>query len=164
MKSFKQYYEDDSDRRDLLAGVSAIHSGITTGEVKLVHHKSWQSGTDPHRLVYFEGVWSWITKFAPLVVWIHPYHSEIKIEFFSNGFGEEGQDTVPIDDLQLPEKMLNNFVKYMKANDVKAATVELEAWLESPKVSKIIKQTLNNTKGFKYFRSSQDAEYVLNHI
>lgn len=153
MATFKQFFDPAK------TGINALATAVTTGTVKLKHVRSSPNGTDG----IWHGIWEWVEGYVYIEVYLHG--EEINVNLMSNGFLDTGTDIINWDGY-LPEKTLLRIKRYLQPKkpgavpDIKAGTVELEAWLESPVVSKQIKQKLQGAKsiGFKFFKTRESAE------
>lgn len=153
MTTFKQYFNPAK------AGLNTLATATTTGTVKLKHERySPFSGGSK-----WSGTWEWIEGYAYIEVYTE--WEEIEVNLWSNGYLDNGSDVINWYGV-LPERTFHRIKSYFRPKtpgaqpDIKAGTVELEAWLESPAVSKQIRQKILGAKqlGFKFFKTKESAE------
>jgi len=159
MEPFKHYF--DPRKANLLN----LQTAVTIGTVKLEYN------TRPGQTLtqFWSGTWQWVgNKVVLLEVFL--YGNEVEVQLISKDYLNpymEGsyRDTISWS-TEVPEKTLLQIRSYIFPKkpgvqpDIKAATVELEAFLESPKISKDIKITIAKAipNGFTYFSSVEQAE------
>ena len=164
MEPFKQYFNPAK------TGLNALYAATTIGTVKLDYNT--RPGHSP--TLSWSGTWKWVNKVTLLEVFL--YSNELEIQLISshymnsytdtNGNHTGGyRDTISWYTV-IPEETLLRVRSYIFPKkpgvrpDIKAATVELEAFLESPKIAKDVKITIAKSipNGFTYFSSVEEAE------
>ena len=159
MEPFKQYFNPAK------AGLNALHAATTIGTVKL----DYNTRPDQTLTQVWSGTWKWVNKVVLLEVFL--YGNELEVQLISSHYMNSYTDTGGYRDTiswytEIPEKTLLRVRSYIFPKkpgvrpDIKAATVELEAFLESPKIAKDVKITIAKAipNGFTYFSSVEEAE------
>ena len=164
MEPFKQYFNPAK------AGLNALHAATTIGTVKLDYNT--RPGLTTTQV--WSGTWKWVNKVVLLEVFL--YSNELEVQLVSKHYMNSYTDTNGThtggykDSIfwytEVPEKNLLRIRSYIFPKkpgvqpDIKAATVELEAFLESPKIAKDVKITIVKAipNGFTYFSSVEEAE------
>jgi hypothetical protein len=151
MSTFKQFFNPAK------AGLNTLATATTTGTVKLKHERFSTGGS------WWSGTWEWIEGYVYVEVVLEG--EEVEVGLMSNGYLDNGIDIINWYGV-IPERTSLRIKSYFRPKtpsaqpDIKAGTVELEAWLESPAVSKQIKQKILSAKqlGFKFFKTKESAE------